>query len=134
MLALLDRMWKPGDRLRILSVVRPWPFVGDPLMTGAAIYATHLLAEERRVHRDVAEAEDLVRRVDPGIVVDAKQLEGDAAELILAEARTFGADWIVLGAHGKSNAATTVLGSVARRVVDKAQCSVQVVRAVGASR
>ncbi|MEY2808030.1 MAG: universal stress protein [Planctomycetia bacterium] len=120
--------WPAGSVLRVVSVVRPWPFVGDPLMTGAAVYSQHLLDEERRAAADLRAGEDLVRSAKADLRFEARRLDGDAAQRILAEAQEWGADYIFMGAHGRSALATLALGSVARQVVEHAPCSVLVVR------
>lgn len=120
--------WPTGSVLRVVSVVRPWPFVGDPLMTGAAVYSQHLLDEDRRVESDLRASEDAVRATPTDIRFETRRLEGDAGRAIVAEALEWGADYVVMGAHGRTALATVALGSVARYVVEHAPCSVLVVR------
>ena len=55
--------------------------------------------------------------------------EGIPKDVIVEEAREWGADLIVLGSHGYGFVKRLVLGSVAAAVVAAAPCSVQVVRA-----
>ena len=54
--------------------------------------------------------------------------EGVPKDVIVEEAREWGADLIVLGSHGHGFVKRLVLGSVAAAVVASAPCSVQVVR------
>jgi nucleotide-binding universal stress UspA family protein len=51
-------------------------------------------------------------------------LEGDPAEEILRQARKGAADLIVMGTHGRRGLDRLMLGSVARRVVQRAGCAV----------
>jgi nucleotide-binding universal stress UspA family protein len=53
---------------------------------------------------------------------------GRPADVILDEARTFGADLIVVGSRGHSSITSLVLGSVSGEVVDHAACPVLVAR------
>ena len=53
---------------------------------------------------------------------------GDAREILLDEARAWGAHLIVLGSHGKHGFDRLVLGSVSESVALYAQCSVEVIR------
>lgn len=73
-------------------------------------------------------AQDLVAFVEPararGIRVHLRQRAGDAAEEILAEARSMEADLIVMGTHGRSGFRRWVLGSVADQVLREAPCPV----------
>lgn len=57
----------------------------------------------------------------------------DVAKEILHAARGFGADTIVLGSRGLGDFAGLLLGSVAHRVIQQADCPVVVVRAAGAT-
>jgi nucleotide-binding universal stress UspA family protein len=65
---------------------------------------------------------------DLGVSAEGVVREGNAAKAILHEAKEWGADLIVIGAHGLSGLETLVMGNVARHVVDHAPCSVEVVR------
>lgn len=53
---------------------------------------------------------------------------GDAAELIIAEAREIGADLVVVGSRGESGLRAALMGSVSTQVVQRAPCDVLVVR------
>jgi len=97
-------------------------------MTGAAVYSQHLLDEDRRVESDLRASEDAVRATPTDIRFETRRLEGDAGRAIVAEALEWGADYVVMGAHGRTALATVALGSVARYVVEHAPCSVLVVR------
>jgi nucleotide-binding universal stress UspA family protein len=48
--------------------------------------------------------------------------------MILDEAKTWGADLIVMGSHGRHGLDRLVMGSVAEAVASHAHCSVEVVR------
>ena len=64
---------------------------------------------------------------DPAIEVDRRVVEGDAGEVLVAEAAK--ADLIVVGSHGRTGLKAALLGSVSRHVVDHATCPVVVVKA-----
>ena len=55
-------------------------------------------------------------------------LEGTAADRIVRAARSYRADVIVIGTHGRTGLARVFLGSVAARVVGTAPCPVLTVR------
>ena len=59
-----------------------------------------------------------------GVRTNVLLLEGDPGEEILRQARTAATDLIVMGTHGRRGFDRWVLGSVARRVVQKACCPV----------
>ena len=54
--------------------------------------------------------------------------EGDAADEILAAAHEFAADLIVVGSRGQTGLARFFAGSIARRVLRGATCSVLIAR------
>jgi nucleotide-binding universal stress UspA family protein len=55
-------------------------------------------------------------------------VEGKPADEVIAAAREWTAELIVLGTHGRSGVARAVLGSTAEAVVRHAPCPVVVVR------
>lgn len=60
----------------------------------------------------------------PGLSVETRCSEGYPSEAIVEEARTVGADLIVMGTHGRTGLAHLLLGSNAERVVEHAPCPV----------
>lgn len=118
--------------LQVVSVVD----VGRPLATfgavskiyvaGEHLYYDALQEERERAQRTVtARAKGLKPRLG---VVSTSVREGDAAEQILAAANDFTADLIVVGSRGLSGLTRLFTGSVARRVLLDARCSVLVAR------
>jgi universal stress protein A len=73
-----------------------------------------LRAEEQRVR-------------DAGLGVETAMLVGRPDAEIVARATATHADLIVMGTHGRSGLAHALLGSVAERVVQHAQCPVLIV-------
>lgn len=65
---------------------------------------------------------------DPGVRVEPRLAEGDAAAEIVRAAREVNADLIVMGTHGRGALGRLVMGSVAAKVVRKAPCPVLTVR------
>ena len=63
-----------------------------------------------------------------GVRARALLLEGAAADRIVRAARSYHADLIVIGTHGRTGLARVLLGSVAERVVGTAPCPVLTVR------
>ena len=66
---------------------------------------------------------------ESGVDGKATVLSGHAADAIARFAETAGAELIVVGTHGRTGIARLTLGSTASAVVDRAPCSVLVVRA-----
>jgi nucleotide-binding universal stress UspA family protein len=78
----------------------------------------------------VREAVAEVHRMQPSVPCEGEVLEGQPAEVLLAEARD--ASLIVVGNRGHGGFASLLLGSVSQQVVHHADCPVLVVRAQGA--
>jgi nucleotide-binding universal stress UspA family protein len=62
-------------------------------------------------------------------LVHAQVDEAPAVQAILTEAQRVGADLIVMGTHGRTGLRHALLGSVAERVVQRANCPVLTVHA-----
>jgi universal stress protein A len=56
------------------------------------------------------------------------RVEGDPADEILRLADEIGADLIVMGSHGRTGVLRVLMGSVSRKVLDRAKCPVLIVR------
>jgi nucleotide-binding universal stress UspA family protein len=69
------------------------------------------------------------RRLQPSIEVEARTHEGQAADVLLEEARD--ATLIVVGNRGRGGFASLLLGSVSQQVVHHSPCPVLVVREPG---
>jgi len=54
-------------------------------------------------------------------------VEGDPADEILKFADEIGADLIVMGSHGRTGVLRVLMGSVSRKVLDRAKCPVLIV-------
>jgi nucleotide-binding universal stress UspA family protein len=121
--------WPDETAIEILSVIHAsTPLAIDPEIVMPAVYVEQI---EERWHRQtmlVNAARDRIEGDAWGVQVTTKIIEGNPKDVILDEARQWGADLIVVGAGGYGGPKRMVLGSVARSVVANAPCSVQVVR------
>jgi nucleotide-binding universal stress UspA family protein len=121
--------WPDGTAIEILSVVHaPAPLAIDPAIVMAAIYVEQIEERRRLPTMLVDAARDRIEGEAWGVQVTTQIIEGNPEDVILDEARKWGADLIVVGAGGYGDPKRMVLGSVARSVVANAPCSVQVVR------
>jgi len=106
----------------------------DELILGPGVEAVVYLDNTVDILRDagkqlVADAEAMVR--EQGLNAESVILEimgGRAADSIVAEANTWGADLIVLGTHGRRGARRLVMGSDAEEIVRTARIPVLLVR------
>jgi universal stress protein A len=65
---------------------------------------------------------------DPSIQFEHKLLIGDPATAIVQTATDEGADFIVIGTHGRTGLTRLLMGSVAEAVVRRAQCPVLTIK------
>jgi nucleotide-binding universal stress UspA family protein len=114
--------------------VHAWTFVppqpiGDPgmLAVPAGDLPGQLDAERHVAEGILREAEAELLAAAPGIELEQKLVEGDAAEALLAESES--AELLVVGSHGRSGLRAALLGSVSRHVTSLAACPVVVVKA-----
>lgn len=123
------RVWPPGTILRVLTVAEPeYPVtfvVPDALLMPPARALNQQVA--------VSAAEALVERIAETVRASGQQVEtsvrqGRPGEQIVEEARSWGAELILLGTHGRTGLKRLLMGSVAEYVVSHAPCSVEVVR------
>lgn len=123
------RLWPNGTEVEVLTVIHPAiPLIMEPTLLVAAAHEEQV--DDLRNHAPtlVHTAGEHIHAGAPGVTVTTKIVEGDPAEMIIAEALDWDADLIVLGSHGHGRLKRMMLGSVAGAVVANAPCSVQVVR------
>lgn len=120
--------WAPGTAVRVVAVLEaatdlvtlPWPGAGTVDVTRLESTARAEIEQMLRATGD--------RLAGPGRSVEWELVRGNPGEAIVAEARAFGADLVVLGSRGHGRLGSMVLGSVSAHVVDHAPCPVLVVR------
>lgn len=112
-----------GAELAFVHVLGPFP--NPPLET--------LVTEDQLMAESSLEAKGLLARLREHVSAKPTPLEfvrvGKAAPEILATAREWPADMVVIGSHGRGGVQRLALGSVAEAVMRKARCPVLVVRA-----
>jgi nucleotide-binding universal stress UspA family protein len=110
--------WPPGSRVQAVMVSAPEWFGGSPQYVRIAL--------ARHFDRVVASTARRLRRYWPDatvVKVKARPVDG-----ILREAERFRADVIVIGWRGHGTFRRLLVGSVSRRIVERAKCPVLVVR------
>jgi nucleotide-binding universal stress UspA family protein len=117
---------KLGAELRVLYVVaEPAAVLPDMMMPVpvATDDTDDLLASGRQAVAELIAAKNLTR-LNPSSEVRV----GTAGEEILAAAKDWNADLVVIGTHGRTGLTHLLLGSVAEEVVRHAPCPVLTVR------
>lgn len=98
----------------------------------AALYAAVLGEERACAHATLAERAHILAGREQ--LVQTTVRDGTASQEILAAARAFEADLIVMGSRGITGLVRVFTGSVAREVVQHASCSVLIARGWAAAR
>lgn len=93
--------------------------------TQLLVLENYLARRANRVRSGLERLARLARR--NGLVAEPAMIEGRPAEALAALARERGAAQIVVGTHGHSRLARTILGSTAQRLLLIAPCPVLVV-------
>lgn len=108
-----------GGSIHLIHVV-------NPSATGLAA-SEALSGEVEECFRDrlTALSEPLASR---GLRVSSHTLVGQIDEKILTAAHRYGADLIVMGTHGRAGWGHVSLGSIAERIVRRAECPVLTVK------
>lgn len=119
--------WPAGSSARLLNSVRSDLYVTGELYAPATEELEELVQgdAERSQRLLVERTADLAAR---GLAVETVVTRGDPRFAIVEEARTWKADLVVVGSHGRSGLSALFLGSVATHVVAHAPCSVLVVK------
>jgi len=123
-----SRAWPPGTQVKVVTAVwTPIPAIPDPAM---ATYAARLYALEdaRRQAAVITDRAVEALRLDPLLDVSSITPEGTPSEVIIEEARQWGADLVLLGAHGTGGTGQDSLGPVVEAVTLGAPCPVEIVR------
>jgi nucleotide-binding universal stress UspA family protein len=116
-----------GSQLRLVHIVNE--YILDCTYS-AGVYATSLIESLRKqgqIVLDLAEAAALRQGLKPECVL-LESIGGRAADLILAQAKEWSADLIVMGTHGRRGLVRIALGSDAETVVHGATVPVLLIR------
>lgn len=129
--SISKRPWPAQSEVRILSVVQLLTADVPSLMSSMRAPVPGLIDEIYKLGRTRAqEGIALARKTLSAtnlVLSDATPI-GEPRAMILDEAKTWGADLIVMSSHGRHGLDRLVMGSVAEAVASHAHCSVEVVR------
>ena len=111
--------WPEDTEVRVVSVVNPMVYSLEELgVTGDTTtdYA----------HRSIGKAVQVLS--DAPVRISAEVIAGNAARQIIARAKHWGADLIVLGTNERRGLSRWLFGSTSAAVANRAHCSVRVIR------
>jgi nucleotide-binding universal stress UspA family protein len=115
-----------ASQIRVISVSEV-PALPD-LPTKTVAIAGHRVAQEAFATSDELARTTTERLVRAGLDADTSVHQGDPATEILAAAGDWSADLIIIGTRGQTGLTRLLHGSVTRKVLEHAQCSVLVER------
>jgi nucleotide-binding universal stress UspA family protein len=114
--------------VNILSVVE-LPTTTTELWALPETYYSQMEASEtKRAQSAIDRAVQCFNGREAPITVTSEIVVGRASEAIVTIAKSWNADLVVLGSHGKHGLERFLLGSVSQDVVHHAPCSVEIVR------
>ncbi len=132
--SVANRPWPPQSRIRIMSVVQLVnPENRLPAAPPGSEYPTSLLEElwkrsRLRADEAVAEARKILVGVNLNVCDGPATPIGDPRAILLDEAKTWAANLIVVGSHGRQGLERFLMGSVSEAIALHAHCSVEVIR------
>jgi nucleotide-binding universal stress UspA family protein len=132
--AVAERKWTPGSEVRVIvaeDLMKAFPV--SLLVSPVRSFVDETNAEEHtQAEKMATEALKQLRAgLDQNVTLSSVVDSGDPKQVLIRHAEEFGADCIFTGATGFSNRIERfVLGSVSAAVAARAQCSVEVVRAL----
>jgi nucleotide-binding universal stress UspA family protein len=121
--ALDSAIRRPGSTLYVLHVIHE----PDAQFWKSYIAEVENVNDEAKKAIDAKVASAYLSRVPPGVEVKVEFRIGPDAVTILEFAKTAQVDVIILGRHGHSGVGKALFGSVAEKIVRKAECAVLVV-------
>jgi nucleotide-binding universal stress UspA family protein len=122
--AVAARKWPAGSEARIVNATWPTPQITYHRPAGPII--TWIAEERARVGKMIDEAAGKLRAAALRTEVVVK--EEEPKRLLIAEAESWGADCIFVGARGMGRIDRFLVGSVSSAVAARAHCSVEVAR------
>jgi len=117
--AIADMSWPEDTEVRVVTVVNPMIYSFEELgLTGDA--------STDYAHRAIGKAVQMLS--DAPVRISAEVIAGNAARQIIARAKHWGADLIVLGTNERRGVRSLLFGSTSAAVAKRAHCSVRVIR------
>ncbi len=125
---LCRRPWPADSVVQVVCVDRP---VEQAILRAESPTLFDEIVQQQRTLaiNHMNDAAKLIRECSPQLEVETVLLEGWPKQAIVDQAEHWGADLILVGAHGYGVIQRFFLGSVSLAVATNARCSVQIVRA-----
>lgn len=127
--AVLERPWPDGSAFKVLTVVEPFHPEYAGWQTAYVPLAVEVQAEQMASAKNLIDssAQQLTEKFGVD-AVSVEVVEGYIKDRILEIAKSWPADLIVVGSHGRRGFTKFLLGSVSEAIVAHAPCSVEIVK------
>ena len=127
---LAKRPWPPDTEVKVITVVEIPAPVGMEPWAMSPDYFENLERTLRQAGQSVLDSTlpKLKTITDKTLKISSEIIQGSPAQVIVDEAKSWGADLIILGSRGLGVWNRLLLGSVSNAVVHHAKCSVEIVR------
>lgn len=128
--SIAQRPWPAGSVVKVISAIEPPYFpTTETWALPESYYAQTEVAAKEQAQSAIQFATDSLRASKIAqLEVISETRDGYAKNVILDEAKKWGADLVVLGSHGYRGLQRFLLGSVSHAVTTHAPCSVEIVR------
>lgn len=130
--SIADRPWTAGTEVRILSAVElaltTFEAAFEPPLVNDRSMEIVREAGMGRAQEAVAGAEEIIARAGLKTSEAISVLVDSPKQIILDDAKQWGADLIAVGSHGRRGISRFMLGSVSEAVATHAACTVDVIR------
>jgi nucleotide-binding universal stress UspA family protein len=124
--SVASRPWPKGSEVKVLSIAEVMLPAMEPWYVAPGLIESLRSSVRKEAEQAAAQSEQLVR--EAGLKTHSSVVNGQARSGILNAARTWPADLIVVGSHGRRGLNRLLMGSVAEAVALHAACSVEVIR------
>lgn len=119
--AVAEMSWPENTEVRVVSAVNPMIYSVEELGLTGGTATDH-------AHRAIASAVQVLSGAP--VKISAEVIAGRAARQIVARAKHWGADLIVLGTKERRGLSRLLFGSTSAAVASRAHCSVRVIRGI----
>lgn len=130
--SIAKHFWPKGTEIRILSALEYVLPAEMALFHPPGLPSARMEEIRTQAMLNAQDAVEAATKIIGGACANVSQsisvLLERPQKIILEEAETWGADWIVVGSHGRQGLPHFLLGSVSEAVATHARCSVEVVR------
>jgi nucleotide-binding universal stress UspA family protein len=121
------RSWPPGSEARVVAVHSPFTLLATHYFVHPVSVASRDYQDEGALAQKIVDAAAENLRA-AGINASPVVKEGDPKQVLVDEAKEWGASCIFLGAKGARGVERFLIGSVSASVAARANCSVEVIR------